>query len=65
MKMENVEELMEQARKALEEVKRLDNLYDCADEDMQPSIIYKIKGYHAEYTALCRRIKNEVLKGEF
>lgn len=65
MKKGNVEELMEQARKALEEVKRLDNLYDCADEDMQPSIIYKIKGYHAEYTALCRRIKNEVLKGEF
>ena len=64
MKMENVENLMEQARKALEEVKRLDNLYDNADKDMQPSIIYKIKGYQAEYTALCRRIKNEVFKGE-
>ena len=47
-------------QKALEEVKRLDNLYDCADEDMQPSIIYKIKGYQAEYTALCRRIKKEI-----
>ena len=60
MKMENVENLMEQARKAMEEVKRLDNLYDNADEDMQPSIIYKIKGYQAEYTALCRRIKKEI-----
>lgn len=60
MKMENVEDLMKQAQQALMEVKRLDKLYDCADEDMQASIIYKIKGYQLEYTALCRRIGNEV-----
>lgn len=60
MKMESVEDLMKQAREALKEIKRLDNLYDYVDEDMHPSIVYKIKGYHAEYTALCRRIKKQI-----
>ena len=64
MKMSKIEELREQAQVAMAEMQRLQQMYDYADDDMKKSIAFKIKGYQEEYTALARRIKDEVFENE-
>ena len=64
MKMGRIEELREQAQVAMAEMQRLQQMYDYADDDMKASIAFKIKGYQLEYTALARRIKDEVFESK-
>ena len=64
MKMDKIEELREQAQVAMAEMQRLQQLCNDADDDMIPSLAYKIKGYQLEYTALARRIKDEVFESK-
>ena len=64
MRTGKIEELREQAQLAMAEMQRLQQLCNDADDDMLLSLAFKIKGYQEEYTALCRRIKNEVFENK-